>query len=215
MWVWVWMRVISNVQHEELIRVNSMTKALLPPRGTYQLGVWWPGNHCHRHLVNKPGAGGGTQGRISTWHYCQLSTNFENFVCEVMRLWCFLWGTRLGLKMLFIPRFFYFWHHFQGRDFTLKWVKVVIRHFCNVLIHVAAFHIVLGTFRESYCYAITLCASACTAVSEDNWVLWFEAQGSSYFLISVLCNVICWNCCFHPAWTSKDQDGDYTHSHCI
>lgn len=54
-----------------------------------------------------------------------------------------------------------------------------LKHFCNLLIGVTAFHIVLCTFRESYCNAITLSALTCTEVCEDNWVLRFEAHISS------------------------------------
>lgn len=75
----VWPSVISNVQHEGVIGGESNDRASLSPGGTYQLGVWWPGNHCHGHLVNKPGAGGGMRGRISTWRSRQLSTNLKHF----------------------------------------------------------------------------------------------------------------------------------------
>lgn len=52
-------------------------------------------------------------------------------------------------------------------------------HFGNILIYVTGFHIVLCTFGESYCNAITLGALICDAVSEDNWVLRLEAHISS------------------------------------
>lgn len=86
-------------------------------------------------------------------------------------------------------------------------LRTELRHFCTILICVTAFHIVPCTFGESYCNDINLGACACTAVSEDNWMLRLEAQGSSYFLIRLLYNLIQQNCCFHPRGTSKDQDG--------
>ena len=90
---------------------------------------------------------------------------------------------RVGGENTFILRSFYLSTQFSGAKFS---TRSGVKAFCSVLIRVTAFHTVLGTLGESYCYAITLVATACAAVSGDNYVLWFEAQGSSYFLIRVL-----------------------------
>lgn len=75
------------------------------------------------------------------------------------------------MKALLFFDAFIFYTIFKG-EISLR---TELRHFCNVLICVTAFHTVLGTFEGSYCHAITLAASASRAVSEDNWVLRFEA----------------------------------------
>lgn len=129
------------------------------------------------------------------------------FMWDILSMWGFLWSTEVGIKLLLFVNSFTLFTWFSGAELSLG---AELRHLCNVLICVTAFHIVLGTFGESYCYAITLGASACTAVSEDNWVLWFEAQGSPYILIRALYNVTQGNCCFHFRGTSEDQNGDFT-----
>lgn len=131
----------------------------------------------------------------------QLSTNLKcrTFCqCEVF----FFEASKQGKKKkkLFILRSFLSFY-------TIFKAKIPLgaesRHFCNVLIRVTALHIVPGTFGQSYCYAITLDASACAAVSEDNWVLRFEAQGSSYFLIRVLYNVTRQKVLFSCSWNRR------------
>lgn len=175
-------------------------RAPLSPRGTYQLGAWWPGNHCHGHLVNKPGAGGGMQGRIATWRCHQLSTHLKHFCmggfyqCEVF--------FEAPLSFLYL----YFKHHFQRREF----------------------HLSRGTdiMYWSMSQPFTLCWGplGTASVMPLTWAyqpaqLWVRIIGcrslnrkGAHISSLEFYNVMWRNCCFHPCETSADQDGDLKHS---
>lgn len=69
-------------------------------------------------------------------------------------------------------------------------LRSYLRSLCNVLIRVTASRIV-------HAVPLPRGVSACSAVSEVNWVLRFRAPESTYVLIIALYSVMRWNCCFH------------------